>query len=124
MNMDEITQKCIKVITNCKNQKQLDGAIIYANLAWKLLPGDTSWKKRVEYLNALERLIGFTQRNVQVSENIEIAEQVVDVVDHIRVLRNRMRGAANAIKDLAFEMAPPNEYTPRFIEIALLLEKR
>ena len=55
----EIVNKCMKVIISCKTQGQLNAAIKYKNLAYKLLAKEVGLINNTTFTQLTERSVGF-----------------------------------------------------------------
>ena len=62
---DALVKKCIRVILSCKNNGQLDNAINYCDLAYKILNKHIGSVNRTRFASLVERSIGCALCEIQ-----------------------------------------------------------
>jgi len=62
---DALVKKCMRVILSCKNNDQLNNAINYCDLAYKILNKHIGFVNRAKFASKMERSIGYALCEIQ-----------------------------------------------------------
>ncbi len=62
---DALVKKCMRVILSCKNNDQLNNAINYCGLAYKILNKHIGSVNRTKFASKMDRSIGYALCQIQ-----------------------------------------------------------
>ena len=72
---NKIVRKCMNVIVSCKNQDQLNVAVKYAGLAYKVLSREIGLVNNTNFILLIERSIGFALCNIGGNHQTQIPNE-------------------------------------------------